>query len=213
MIDNFEQIKQFISICDTEYPLDLYFDKDPDSFYQVQLIKRKKDNPDMKGDCLVFKRYYINKKEDLDKYKDEIILMCNTFNLRAYFMVDRKSYRQATLDSMVEIAQRVQNNDFKKIYAVVDSCIGKYANESHKKWVIDIDAEDCPDLEKFLERCVYYVNYCCNPGHTVITTIKTKSGFHIITNPFDLRSLTNYLGVTKDVSEFVKKKASTILYA
>lgn len=215
MVDNFETIKQLITFDDSEIGISL--DQDSDAFYQVQLIKRKKDNPTMKGDCLVFKRYQIDKLSDLDKYYDEIIMMCNTFNLRAYFEVARKSYKQVTLDSLVELSQRVANNDFKKVHSIIDSCTSKYVNSSHKRWIVDIDDGDSDtlSLDELFEFYTEIISTKCRPGHTVIGKVPTKSGLHLITKPFDLKTFSKLIheaGINKPIDELVKKKVSTILY-
>lgn len=210
MVDNFDLIKYFISNNSVS------LDDDNDMFYRVQLIQRKKDNPTMKGDCLVFKRYYINKLSDLDEYKDEIIKLCQMFNLRAYFDVDVKSYKQTTLNSLVELSTRVANNDFKKPYALYDSCVGKYTNSSYKRWIIDVDVEDSDVLSVSELADFYTKTICkCKPGNSVMLQLKTKSGIHIITKPFDLKTFGEMISkanINKSIDDLVKKKATTILY-
>lgn len=215
MTDNFNALKQLIIFDDSEIGIPL--DQDSDAFYQVQLIKRKKDNPTMKGDCLVFKRYQIDKLSDLDKFYDEITTLCNTFNLRAYFEVHRKSYKQVTLDSLVELSQRVANNDFKKVHSIIDSCTSKYVDSSHKRWIVDIDDEDSDtlSLDELFEFYTEIISTKCRPGHTVIGKVLTKSGIHLITKPFDLKTFSELIrdaGINKPIDELVKKKVSTILY-
>lgn len=215
MVDNFNTIKQLITFDDSEVGISL--DQDNDAFCQVQLIKRKKDNPTMKGDYSVFKRYQIDKLSDLDKYYDEIVTLCNNFNLRAYFDVSRKSYKQVTLDSLVELSQRVANNDFKKVHSIIDSCTSKYANSSHKRWVVDIDDcdSDTLSLDELFEFYTEIISTKCRPGHTAIGKVPTKSGLHLITKPFDLQTFSQLIheaGINKPIDELVKKKISTILY-
>lgn len=119
MVDNFELIKTFIVDCDPN------FDANEDSFYSVEIIYRHKDgdtiaNLPLSGSnhrrCI--KLYYINKLSDLDNYKDEIIALCNLFNARAYISVNEKSYEAIVKANLVELANRVANNDYKnhKLY-------------------------------------------------------------------------------------------------
>lgn len=60
MIDNFYKISSIMS-----------FD-DPNDFYFVQLIKRKKDNPSMKGDSVVIKEWFVSSIDYLLDKKESI---------------------------------------------------------------------------------------------------------------------------------------------
>ena len=71
MTNNFEQIKSL-----------LRFDE-PDHFYFLQILKRRKDNPDMKRDVSVIDNFFIYQREDLDKLQDKIIL-CESNNGKIY---------------------------------------------------------------------------------------------------------------------------------
>ena len=71
-----------------KYRNDLYFD--------VQLIRRGKDNPDMLAANYTFKTYYIDSIELFDKYIEEIKTCCNLFRLRAYISVNAKSIAKKT---------------------------------------------------------------------------------------------------------------------
>ena len=64
-----------------------------DTYFVIELMRRGKDNPDMPAANYHFKNYYIRKPEDLDKYKQEIIDLCNIFRMRAYASVNYKSFK------------------------------------------------------------------------------------------------------------------------
>lgn len=97
-------IKQIIKFDNSKTGTPL--DKDNDAFYQIQLIKHQT----MEESCSIFKKYYINKLSDLDKYYDEIITTCDTFNLKAYFEINRKSYKKVALNSLFGPSHRSTTN-------------------------------------------------------------------------------------------------------
>ena len=103
MTNHFQAINDFL----TEQFSSLYSDdssvKD-DIFYNVELIGRKKDNALVDGKV---KSYTIDTICDFDKYKQEIITICDALKVRAYISVNYKSHRQVALNVMVEIANYI----------------------------------------------------------------------------------------------------------
>ena len=109
MTNNFDLYKEYIT---TEFANSLL--PENDTYFVIELMRRGKDNPNLPAANYHFKNYYIRKPEDLDKYKQEIIDLCSIFRMRAYASVNYKSFKQVTLDTLVELSRRVANNDFKK---------------------------------------------------------------------------------------------------
>ena len=61
-IDNFEQIENLLTF------------NNEDEFYMLQLLKRKKENPDMKGDSQPIKTVYLHRKGQLLELKEDLVL-------------------------------------------------------------------------------------------------------------------------------------------
>ena len=79
MVDNFALIRNFMKF------------EDPDQFYFLQIIQRKKDGPGPNGSVLgtnntsrSIKTYCITSKEMLDRIEIEVKHLCEYFNARAY---------------------------------------------------------------------------------------------------------------------------------
>lgn len=183
-----------------------------DSYFVVELIRRGKDNPDMPAANYHFKNYYIRKPEDLDKYENEIKTLCKALKLRAYASVNIKSFKQVSLDTMAELARRIANNDYRKNYAVFESCSGSYCYSEDKTWVIDLD--DCKMDDKKVKK-VYEILDHIKPYNTekVIAQFPTKSGVHLITRPFDVKEFgLVYGGCFNDETADIKKNHLTLLY-
>ena len=211
MTNNFDLYKEYIT---NDFDNSLL--NEGDMYFVVELMRRGKDNPDMPAANYHFKNYYIRKPEDLDRYKSEIIMLCNMLRLRAYVSVNYKSFRQVTLDTLAELARRVANNDYKKNYNVYESCSGQYCHSQNKRWVIDIDNETSIDSDK-VKKIEDIINLCQPTNkNKIITKIPTKSGVHIITTPFDkaqfaLNCIDNLENGINDIPD-IKKNHLTLLY-
>lgn len=205
MTDNFNAYKQFITEKWSYSDL-----PEGDSYFVVELIRRGKDNPNLPAANYHFKNYYIRKPKDLDKYEQEIKSLCEMLHLRAYASVNIKSFKQVSLNTMAELARRIAKNDYRKNYAVFESCSGQYCHSKDKQWVVDLD--DCKLHSKYPETIKELINYCKPGGDKIVTEFPTKSGVHIITLPFDRQQFIELCEVydVKDVD--IKKNHLTLLY-
>lgn len=81
MVDNFDLIKPLLDFSNE------------DTFYFVQILQRKKDNPNGKyssnNSSRLIKAYYIKSIEQLDKQKDEMIKLAQVFNARVGIKIGR----------------------------------------------------------------------------------------------------------------------------
>lgn len=207
MTNNFELYKQFITEKFNNTEL-----QEGDAYFAIELMRRGKDNPNLPAANYHFKNYYIRKPEDLDKYQQEIIDLCYMFRMRAYASVNIKSFKQVSLDTMAELARRIANQDYKKNYAVFESCSGSYCHSGDKQWVVDCD--DCTANDEYIAVIESYINDCEPTGvNKIITKIPTRSGIHLITTPFNRKQFDDkckYLryGDAPDI----KKNHLTLLY-
>ena len=210
MTNNFQAISDFL----TEQLSSLYGDdssvKD-DIFYNVELIGRKKDNALVDGKV---KSYTINDVCDLDKYKQEIITICDALKVRAYISVNYKSHRQVALKAMVEIANYSLQDYFKSSRGLYDSVVAKFVDHKKQLWIIDVDKDDSLN-KSFDELTDLYIKTIesCKPCKKIVTVIPTKSGKHIITHPFDASEFYLKIGeLAKLDSNLIKKNDVTLLY-
>lgn len=158
----------------------------------IEIIGRAKDNARTIAGNHKFKTYYIRTIEDLDKYENEIKLLCDTLNTRAYISINHKSMRHVTLNAMAEYANRIARDNFVEPYSVFESCAAKYVERSEQLWIIDVDKEDVEHyslngpitLGGLVDNYIKIVE-SCEPKKKIITVIPTKSGVHIITYPFN----------------------------
>ena len=199
MIDNFELIESLLS-----------FDSE-DEFYFVQVLVRKKDNPDgvfgSNNSSRLVKAYYIKSRDQLRKQKDEMIALANLFNARVGINLNRRSFYKSAFNLLKKLAESMHNKEFDKLHRAYNTVCGLHNSVSDKIWLIDVDWKDGYNPGD-VNVIVNHVNAIRNPpGDKVICTIPTRDGIHIITRSFDLRGFDdNFAGLD------IHKNNPTILY-
>lgn len=178
MINNFEQIKKLLIFASE------------DDFYHLQILKRKKEHPDLGSNSYVVKTYYISSVEYLEKKKDEIINLCEFHDARACINLNRRSFEKIAFHTMQKVANQLMNRDYRSIRKAYESCCGANSNEPNKRWIIDVDnvSLDAVVYDKELQRMIDRIAELQKQTgkEPYLRSIKTKSGFHLISSPFRL---------------------------
>jgi len=115
MIDNFDKISKLLK-----------FDSEND-FYMLNILKRKKDLPDSTNEKSVrtIKSYCINSVTSLMEYKEEVVILCENLNSRAYIDVNRSNHYEVTLNMLSILTNRLKSNQFNQ-----KNIFNKSANKS-----------------------------------------------------------------------------------
>jgi hypothetical protein len=173
MVNNLELIKTLLD-----------FTSD-DDFYFVQIIQRKKDNPETRwtnNSARIVKAYYIRSVEQLDKQFSEMKLLADTYNARVGINLNKRSFERTALHMLKKVTDQILNKDFASVRRAYNSVCGEYSI-GDRIWLIDVDnidgvpVEDTPLIE-FIT--------CQQPeGDKVLGKIPTKNGYHLITKPFN----------------------------
>lgn len=199
MINNFQQISKLLQF------------RSDDDFYHLQIIKRKKDHPEIGSNSLVIKTYYIKSEDHLAKVEPEIIALCNFHGARACINLNRRSFEKMAFHTLKKVTDQIMNKDFASVRKAYESVCGAYANESNKKWIIDIDNISIdgfnhqPSMIQLRSRII---ELQIEAGHLQsMNFIRTKSGIHIISAPFNLQKFREEF---PDID--VHKDNPTILY-
>jgi hypothetical protein len=177
-IDNFEQIIPLLS-----------FEKE-DDFYYLQILQRKKDNPEIGSNSVVIKNYYIKSQDYLKTRREEIIKLCEIFNARASIRLNKRSFEKVAYRAMVNTANVMMNKEFEFVKKVYDRACGEVHNDPNKKWIVDLD-EEYQLQSEYLERLKSRINHFQPEGDKIICQIPSKSGLHLITKPFNLQEFTD----------------------
>lgn len=188
-IDNFEQIQGLMSF-DTE-----------DEFYFVQILKRKKEHPELGSNSYLVNTYFISSLEQLERLKGEIILLASFHNARVYIHLTKRSFEQTAFQMIMKVVNQTMEKDFKFVKNAFNSVCETYA-KGPKNWVVDIDEKGrlANDVLKTIDNCE-------PEGNKLIDVIQTKNGFHLITKPFNREQFSK---VHPDVD--IQTNNPTILY-
>lgn len=173
MIDNIDKIIPFL-IFESE-----------DDFYYLQILQRKKENPELGSNSRVIKNYYITSQQNLLNKYNEIKELCNLFNARASIRLNKRSFEKTAFKTLENIANSMQNREYKFISKSYDRACGVCKNDSNKKWILDFDS-----FLKQEELKIYtdFINLQEPSGDKILSIIPSKNGFHLITKPFNLET-------------------------
>jgi len=169
MIDNINKILPFLKF------------ESEDDFYYLQILQRKKENPQIGSNSKVIKNYYITSEEYLLNYYDEIKKLCEVFNARASIRLNKRSFEKVGFKAMSNIANTMMNREYKFLKASYDRACGLGHNDPEKKWILDIDEKEISPL------VIPFINSIEPVGEKIYRAIESKSGFHLITKPFNLQ--------------------------
>lgn len=169
MIDNLEKILPLLQF------------ESPDDFYYLQILQRKKENPQLGSNSRVIKNYYINSQEYLVKHYQEIKKLCEVFNARASIRLNKRSYEKVGFKAMTNLANTMMNKEYSFLKASYDRACGLGHNDKNKTWIVDIDEREVIWLEQILNA----ISPCEPVGNKIVLQIPSKSGIHLITKPFN----------------------------
>ena len=176
MINNFNLLRKFIEF------------RSEDDFYFIQVIQRKKDFKDdqriygTNNNSRLVKAYYVGSLEYYDFVQQEIIKLCEVFNARAGINLNRRSYKKSAFNHLKKITDQLMDEHYTKTYKAYSSVVGSFMNETDKKWILDIDTFDLPNLS-LMDNL-----YNCDPiGDKILEEIPSKAGSHLISKPFNIK--------------------------
>ena len=199
-IDNFKLISTLLDFSE------------PNTFYFVQVLKRKKENPEMKNGSKTINQYYIYSPEDLEKLREKIVEDCVVNNARAYINPNRLNSESIAIHTVKIIADYIIRREFKSVRNAYATACGNFNAEDEKRWVIDID-EDFLDLKDEIVMLVSYLHaQVKNKSYKIIAEVPTKSGVHLISNPFNLQEFNDKILLKFNRKIDINKNSPTILY-
>lgn len=179
MINNFEQIRGFLDFSN------------PDTYYFIQILKRRKDNPDMDKDMSVIDDIFIYSVEQFDRMEKEIIKTCIDYNARAYFRVNKRSMKKTALQMLKRVTDLIISENYKAVKSAFSSVSGEFHADDDKKWIVDIDNFDKSKMGESLRALSIYQNLeelqKESKREPLMEVVPTKNGVHIITRPFNLQ--------------------------
>lgn len=201
IINNFRDIENII-----------FFDNyKQDYFYFVQLIMRKKDMPEgkMNSAQFVLKTMYIDSLECYRKKEPQIIDMCDKTGARAYIHPMPKSYKTMTKQMLKIISDKIYNDDFQSPQTVAEKSAGVIKGVV-PRWVVDLDNVNFESVEMYRS----FINHQCEPlnnTNKVITRIRTKNGYHLITEPFNINRFQECIEENKGILSYFNNDIPVVI--
>lgn len=157
-----------------------------DDFYYLQIIQRRKENPNLESNNRVIKNYYINSLEYLESRYEEIKALCYKFNARASLRLNKRSYKKVSFKTLQKISNLICSENYNSVYKSYDRSCGNGHNDENKKWILDIDypkgIKEIKNIKKFLKTLEPEIG-----SDKTLMVLPTKNGFHIITKPFNVK--------------------------
>jgi len=165
----------------------------PGTFYFLQILKRRKDNPDLGKDMIHIADYYIDSLVKYDDLKPMVIRQCEAENARAYFRLNRRDEKRVASEALKLMVEYVLSENYKPAKSVYASCAGKYPSEKNKTWIVDLDWDGIPQgftKEIYIDSVIFSIE-AITKSHKPdavqnITRIQTMNGMHLIVSPFRL---------------------------
>ena len=205
-IDNFEKLGKVL--IQREFNVK---QANVDSFWKVELIRRKKDNASFKSSQLIAS-YNVHSYDDLMGLKELITSICKATGARAYLYINKKSEMQASLDLMSKLSMLVASHGFFYNKSVYESVMSSTTVTGNKRVLVDaddIDNEELVDLVKIVDSCMNQktlkerckllpeslINGLQRSEYTgddgdkfydnAICVVPTPHGWHIVSHSFD----------------------------
>lgn len=176
MIDNFELLKPLLEF------------ENENTFYFLQIIQRKKENPHIERHAKNIRDYYLYSVEDLDRLKPSIIEYCEKYNARAYLRLNPRDTYRIALYTQKKIADLLLEGNYKTVKDAYAKCVGSHSftgNGTRKTWLVDLDDmwADTPmvdEVEAFINTL-----QPTDVKSKVLARVPTLNGVHLITTPFN----------------------------
>jgi len=133
MINNFEQLKTFIEFY-------------PNTYYKFVALIRKKDNTGIlntneRGEIFV-RQWFIDSQESLEKYKPDMIALCNATGARLYVTTDRKSVKKTIFKMFEQLLDIVKQYTFNAQNPVSIRKLSKFSSSASQ-------LAECSDGQKY----------------------------------------------------------------
>ena len=175
----------------------------------LQIMTRTKDTGEKPKSI---RTMFIESREYLLSHKDIITKLCETFNARAYIATNPSSYKVCAIKAFKELADIVDNGNYKALLSLPETCAGKYSvpggSGINKRWVVDLDnIKDDKEIQPYIDFIMNEYNEGRGKPNGEIIVVPTPNGSHLLVTPFDVR---NFKKRWPDID--IHKDNPTVLY-
>lgn len=185
MIDNFDLLRPHLRFGN------------PDNFYFIQVLKRRKDNPGMARHNKHIRDFTVAGPEQFRQVQPKVIEYCEKHNARAYIRMNRRSFKQVTFFVLKYAADLIQSGHFfDPIKSAFSIAAGKTCFETglNKTFLVDVDEEQLDSIQTIKAFFQDYFNgkYYGSGGPSAVDNYKlievpTVSGAHLLVSAFNVK--------------------------
>mgnify|MGYP003307992889 CR=1 FL=1 len=189
MVNNFEYIKEHMQFLNEK------------SFYFIQILKRKKENPELKSYSRPIESFYVFSKDQFERMMPHIIEKCEMNRARAYIKMNCLDAESVMLEQIAEISRIIRNENWHEMASSLNSACGMCGkqNGNEKLYLVDLDdiqvgSNEMKDMVNYIDSLKpqkYDEN--SNLISKVKMTIPTRHGCHLLVTGFDKQTFSqNY---------------------
>lgn len=215
-LNNFDEAEQICNFQEGQY-------------YKFVALARAKDFDEKHKSVLTLsknkeyfiKQWFVENKEQLEKYKPDMVALCNVLKCRLYMAVDAKSLLRTVHTMSLQInrmlVDTVENPEavsLRKLAKFSASASQMEVTSVHakRKWLIDFDLDKAENKE-YIYKLMEQANVLLKPYNSVL--LKTPNGYHIVCDrKMDAHS---FLRKHLEIKELpacveIKENALTLIY-
>jgi hypothetical protein len=176
MVNNFDLIKKHLKF---------YNEK---TFYFIQVIKRKKENPEMTSYSRPIESFYIFDNDHFERVFPHIVDICEKNRARAYIKMNALDANSVGLEAISVLTAELRMGNWKNLSKAFNSACGICGKQegTEKLYLVDIDDENynnVAEVENFINSLSPIDN-----NNKVKMVVPTKNGWHLLTTGFDMQT-------------------------
>jgi hypothetical protein len=185
-IDNFDFFSDYLKVNGID---------EENVWWRVQILKRKKENPEMKKNSSTVRTFFFSSSEEFELLKEKIMSVCEINNARAYIDLNGKNIR-LVMHEVIDVANAlIKTGQFRKSSGIFENAYGSLkVCHGKAKWLVDVDDNVTREMV-----AAFLAN-----REIPHDTVNTPNGQHFIVPRFDKRN--HPLGDT------LKEDAPSIVY-
>lgn len=209
-LDNFENVREIMK-----------FTHPGDTIYFVELIRRKKDNPDMNHSREFIGQYYFKNQQEFDAAESKIKDICAKRGARAYIYLNARS--KATIDKWTKInaARFKKNRGMARTFGNNPMALAagrSFDDPSRPLCFIDVDSDNFNDIKAVMKiiqdagiKPLFAYRSMNNGLHIILPNKDDAKKLDFSSINGDLRGLSQFYKNNAKVSVEIDKP--TLLYA
>lgn len=139
MINNFNRIESLLDF------------KNVGDFYFIQILKRRKDNPEMEKDMTIINNYFVYSIEDFYNHESRIKFECDAHNARAYIRVNVRNTQKIAMQTLKKVTDLIISGDYRAVKSAYLSAAGEFHSQNPKLWIVDVDEKDLSAVDMYMD--------------------------------------------------------------